>query len=196
MSEEEVTQGKVVVASAGMILYRWPPGGGIEILVGRRGNEPWRGSYSVVFGGLMKGTDESALQTAMREAMEETSHGLKILPKYPYPIGIFGPKNFHHLLAIDEKTGDPKAIKTENAISKKYKFLLVVFAGLVTGGAPIGNDEAYNFRWVEPVEFAKEEPPCAFQQALALEMFYKMYKYSDNLRNPRILGYLATPSIT
>lgn len=195
MSEQEVARGKIVVAAAGMLLYRYPQTGGLEILVGRRKNKPWRNYNLVVLGGLIKENDESALHAALREAHEETGEGLTIKMQYLFPIGSFGPKSCHHDLTFDEKTQSIKAVKTSLPVSDKYLFSMVVYAGMVTGGEPRENKEVHDFRFVDPVELAKNGPRCAFEQALALQTFYDLYTHYDIFHNPRYLSWISTPPV-
>lgn len=192
MSEKEIQRGDIVIASAGMLLYRDTPDRA-KVLAGKRRNEPWAGYNLLVFGGLVKASDENVLQAAHREAHEETGGMLKITPQDAShigtfeltnfkeqnvsPIGVFGPKSWHHVLALDESAKEVRTIKTGEEISAKYKFLMTVFAGLVLQREmPPENDEVYDFRWVDPVEFARNKSPCAFDQALALEKFCWLYK--------------------
>lgn len=195
MSEKEVARGKIVVAAAGMLLYRYPQTGGLEILVGRRKNEPWRNYNSVVSGGLIKKNDESTLYAALRETHEETGGGLAIKMQYQFPIGSFGPKSYHLYLTFDEETRSIKAVKTSLLISDKYLFSMVVYAGMITGGEPRENEEVHDFRFVDPVEFAKSGSRCAFDQALALQIFYELYTHYDIFRNQRHLSWLTTPPV-
>jgi len=174
MSEEQIQSGKIVIASAGMLLYGFSETGGMQILVGTRQNKPWKNCNMFVFGGLIESTDENALDAALRETRQETGGLLKIQP-YPLPIGTYGPKSFHHSLTLDPQ-GNPKARRTEQPISDDFNFSMTVYMGCVMRGKARNTAEVSNFQFIDPIEFARNKKLCAFDQALILQHFCWFYK--------------------
>ncbi|MBI2122247.1 MAG: NUDIX hydrolase [Candidatus Sungbacteria bacterium] len=179
MSEADIARGDIVIASAGMILYRYTKTGNIEVLVGKRSGEPWKGCYLCVFGGLVQPEDKNVFTAAIREAMEETGGKLCIKPQ-GIRIGTFGPKSFHHLLSLNKKN-QVQAVKTNTLISIRHSFAMTVYAGLVVSGKPRDTREVKELCFECPHVLASKEAPFAFEQALILQKFCKrfVYNYQD-----------------
>ena len=78
MSEQDIEAGRRVIASVGTVIYRWNQQS-LEVLVGERQNEPWKGYSMIAFGGLVDGTDRSIEHAARREAYEETGGRLRLI---------------------------------------------------------------------------------------------------------------------
>ncbi len=178
------------ILAAGMLLYRFPSEGGIEILVGERSKKPWLGYDQVVFGGLCELTDQTPLGTAQREAREETGGDLVVRMQHIFPIGAFGPESHHYRLWID-RGEHLTLVKTNQSVSRDDKFLWVVFAGMVVEGEARDTREVVNFRWVEPLEYIAQGANLAFDQALALKAFLDLRRHEELFQNPRIANFLG-----
>lgn len=193
MSQKEVLEGRGVLASAGMVLYRHHEGE-IEILKARRKTDPWNGYTSIIFGGLVKPTDESGLDTALREAQEETGRNLIIEVPYPFPIDALGPQSFHYLLRF-VGAGYPYAVKTDQPISSVAQFVTLVYAGRVSAGEPRSTKEMGNFEWVHPLELAKNERELAFDQALVLQHFWELKFFHGFFKNSKICDWVHSSPV-
>jgi len=177
MSGDEIRRGEVVIASVGTILYCFMPDG-LKILAGERQNEPWVGTNLFIFGGLVSAQDETVEQAALREAKEETSPSLEI--QIRHFIGCYGPKSVHYRLTLTD-LGELVAIPTKEEMSR-YKFVMLAFAGEVTGGYLITrpNQESGRLSWIAPKELAANGKPYAFDSALILADFYNKLRHESN----------------
>lgn len=189
MSEQDMKEGKIVIASAGVLLYRRCRGE-IEVLAATRQGEPWSGHVAVVFGGLVDKDDESPKAAAFREGREETGGTLKF--KIRRLVGIYGPKNYFHTLSRENE--NLIATKTEIPISNKY-FVVFIYAGEVLEGEPTENREMLNFRFISPLELADEGNPFAFEEALVLADFWHKVHHDPSWRNPEMDKWICTPPV-
>ncbi len=164
VSEQDVEAGRRVIASVGTIIYRWDRKH-LEVLVGERQNEPWKGYSMIAFGGLIDGTDHSIGQAAMREAREETGGKLG-LANFKF-LDHYGPLSFHHHLYLSEPN-TIIATRTEEEISKKYKFVVAMFCAECVSGEARDNDEVKYIRFENALDLARRETKLAFEQALIL----------------------------
>ncbi len=183
MSEEEIARGETVIASVGVVLYRnRRHEGQIEVLVAERQKEPWKGYTALVFGGLVKETDENVPAAAKREGREEAGETLSFAIKRP--VGIYGPQIYFHELAL---SGDSEltAMPTAIPISDKH-FVIIVYAAEVLSGTPTENEEMRKFRFVSPLVLAEERRELAFGDALVLANFWYRIRHDPSWTRPEI----------
>lgn len=143
----------------------------------------------------MKEMDEDTFQAALREAREETGKGLTIKVPYNFPIGTFGPRSFHHILRPGPD-GIPEAVKTSHEIIWDGKrFCTTFYAGEIIRGSPVENEEVVDFDFVNPEVLAQSCTPCAFDQALILVEFLRLYRWGIPFPNENILRGIVTPAV-
>ncbi|OGZ00435.1 MAG: hypothetical protein A2945_03785 [Candidatus Liptonbacteria bacterium RIFCSPLOWO2_01_FULL_52_25] len=168
MSEQDIEAGRRVIASVGTVIYRWDRRH-LEVLVGERQNEPWKGYSMIAFGGGIDPDDFSVESAARREALEETGRGLEFLDGEF--LHHYGPRSFHHRIYLDAQNAI-QVVRTEKEISEKYKFVAAMFCAECIGGEPRDNDEVKHVRFEDVLELARMETKLAFEQALVLRDAY------------------------
>lgn len=112
-----------------------------EVLLTRRGVEPFRGSW-IVLGGRIDVQDDSAEAAAAREAKEETGLDVELT----------------HLVGVGTSQKDPRFFVAQ-----------VVYAARIAAGVPIVTPEVSEFRWASIEEALKED--LAFNHHELLEMY-------------------------
>ena len=99
---------------------------GTKVLLVRRGNEPFKGEWSLPGGALEVG--ETLQQGVVREVLEET--GLTVTPA--------GVVEILDRIVRDEESG-----------RVRYHYVLIDFVCRVTGGSPLVGSDADEVRWVD-----------------------------------------------
>ena len=181
MSEKNISDGRIVIASVGTIIWR-ERNGEIEILTGIRQNEPWAGCSMAVFGGLVDANDFDIKAAAIREAKEET--GIIVRRRELIDVGIYGPKALHHAIKLIGYGRKFKATPTREEISEKYKFVMVVFAAKYKSGRTKNNKEVKSLKFDGLIKLAEKKTELAFDQGKILEDFYKITAVFD--RDPNL----------
>ena len=184
MSEQEIEEGKIVIASAGLLIYR-KVDGAVEVLTAQRQNKPWEGYTTVDFSGLVKKSDRTVKDAAIREGGEETGGTLNFIIKHL--IGIYGPQRFWH--ELKRRGSDLAAVATAAPISNKY-FVATFFAAEVISGEPTANREMQDFRFVSPLALADEGAKLNFDGALVLADFWWKIRYDPSWLDPRVTRWI------
>lgn len=144
--------------SSDVLIYRRDLNGSLEVLTGRRQNDPWKNCLTVPFGGYVDPDDCSVVTASLREVEEETGLHLKITGF----VGCYGPERFHY------NFDGQRAIKTANS-GHIRPVVALVFAGEAIGGELTDTAEQKGLCWVKPMNLGGM--PMAFDHALALSDF-------------------------
>src|SRR3989344_7433719 len=134
----------MVRAAAGMILYRYPEAGYIEVLTGLR---PSSGSIIAVFGDFVEPNDSVPMDAATRAAKKWTGNELNFQIKYPYPVASSGPEiEYKDIIA---------GIETIYSVSFP-PVAITIFAGMITSGYPMCiSADIWQFFFLSPTALKK-----------------------------------------
>ncbi|HBF67062.1 MAG TPA: hypothetical protein DDW36_01395 [Candidatus Magasanikbacteria bacterium] len=138
----------LVCASGDCIVVRWV-GQELQVLVGERPNEPWKGYLSVAPGGWTERWDDRTVaDTAAREYQEET--GLVIKPVIL--LDVCGPEHWHSIAKpisrLDPQDGFEVIQTDKPAQPDGFPSVAHVHAGIIVGGALKNTAEQRSTRWM------------------------------------------------
>jgi ADP-ribose pyrophosphatase YjhB (NUDIX family) len=122
---------------------------GNQILVERRGREPFKGFHCLPGGHVDYG--ETVEACALRELKEETTVDGKL-------VGILG--------VYSDPTRDPRGQR-----------VTVVFIADWISGTPVGQDDALSAEWMNEAELQNPGFPFAFDHALLLKDYFSWKKF-------------------